>query len=146
MAEVSRSQQPAAGVGEELVGAAGAGGEQPPFPRLLERPRLERRPAHEHVGDADAIVVGVHGVAHVADAVAVHAQHQQVRRSGEAHDAGPVRAGEVEEDVVDRVDDVPVHVVPYDVPAPGDDGNGRAVVARPRASRAAAERRAARPR
>jgi hypothetical protein len=127
--------QTASGVGEELVGAAGAGGQQAPVPRLFESACVERGPAHEHVGHADAVVRGVHRVAHVAESVVVHAEHEQVRRAGQPHDARAVRAGKVEQDVVDGVDDVPVHVVADDVPAAADDGHGRAVIAGVRAVR-----------
>jgi hypothetical protein len=60
--------------------------------------------------------------------VRVHPEHQQVGRAGETHDLRAVWSGEVEEDVVDGVDHVPVHVVAHDMTPPGDDGDGRAVV------------------
>ena len=47
----------------------------------------------------------------------------------------PSDPGEIEEDIVDGVDDVPVHVVPHDVTSAGHDGDGRAVIAGPRRAR-----------
>lgn len=134
MAEVSTSQS-LPSVSAKTWFVPRARGQQTAFARLLERPRRQGRAAHEHVGDPDAVVRGVHGVAHVADAVAVHAQHEQVGRAGQSHDPGPVRPGEVEEHVVDGVDGVPVHVVTHHVPPAHGDGDGGAVVAGPHRAR-----------
>jgi len=122
-------------VGEEVVGPPGSRVQQAAVAGGLERGALEGGAPHERVGHAHAIVVAVHRVAHVADAVRVHGDHQQVGRAGDAHQPRAVRHRQVEHHVVGRVHDVPVHVVADHMPAAGRDRDRRAVVAAARPAR-----------
>ncbi len=102
------------------------GREQAVVAGRLEGRGRHRRAPHEDVGHAHAVVGGVHRVAQVADAVRVQTHDRQVGRAGEGQQPGAVGRGQVEEHVVGRIDDVPVHVVTDDVAAAGDDRHRRA--------------------